>query len=497
MIAHPLARPEGRGESLVLQCSVQAAAAKGGRSPFARVVFLALAMALGMPAAALAVGNGILIDGIHANDLSTVGLYPGVYEYHQTCGCRRWFDYLGAQGVHYDRVDQGSLTPELLSRYRMLFINLVSAERRPFLVSEIAAIRSFVHDGGSLLVVMDHSNAYFHAYRLMPLLKELDIEAQTDTTCEEPPHMLAGGNGWISITRFKPHPVTEGLQRVGMQSGGRVDPRFAVAVTSDRAWADRWYSGIFGEKNGAGYCGNFKRDPDEDSGPLGVVLAKDFGRGRIVIVADQNMIGETFLHYADNYRLWLNIMAWLLDDAKLRDARAYQMWRKPRIVLYEPSAHPEFSRSDIDGLYRAFALLTRYWWTFAGDRWAEPCDLLVFAYNQCPLSPEHAEAVAKHLRGGRNVLILNAESQLLDDSSGVVVQAERALGIDQAKSHEENGKLVYELPGCGRIYVLGPNTVLDNGVLAMPTDAPTEAQKQHEQLLLDAVRQTLPASPGS
>ncbi len=40
------------------------------------------------------VGTGILIDGIHANDLSTVGLGPEVYEYHATTGYRTAFEYL-------------------------------------------------------------------------------------------------------------------------------------------------------------------------------------------------------------------------------------------------------------------------------------------------------------------------------------------------------------------------------------------------------------------
>jgi hypothetical protein len=452
-----------------------------------------LAVVALLSAAVADAGEGILIDGIHANDLSTVGLGPEVFEYHQTCGCRRSFEYLRAQGIRCDRATVGPLTSEQLAKYRLLFINLVSAERPPFLVSEIAAIRSFVEEGGSLLVVVDHSNCYYHTHRLKPLLAELDVESFYDSACEESTDLLGSGNGWIAITRFKTHPVTEGLQRLGMQTGGRVDPRFAVAWTSDRAWADAWSTEMFGHANGPGFYGNFSRDTGEASGPLGVVLAKTLGKGRIVLIADQNMIGESFLHYADNYRLWLNAVAWLLDDARLRDADAYQRWRTPRVVLYEPPDHPEFGRTEPDGAYLALVLLSRYWWTFAGDRWAEPCDLVVFAYDQCLLAEESVAAVVRHLKSGRNVLILNAEGQLLWEESSVVGQVLKALDLSPVK-RQADGRLILDLPGCGSIHILGPDTVLDNGVLGPPTQAPDATQQEHDKRLLDAVREALKTS---
>jgi hypothetical protein len=436
-------------------------------------------------------GRGILIDGIHANDFSTLGLGPEVYEYHQTTGYRRGFENLRSRGVRCDRVTEGRLDARRLAPYRLLFINLVSAERPPFLVSEIAAIRSFVVQGGSLLVVTDHSNCYGHTFKLQPLLAELDIESLPETACDEPPQTLGNGNCWITVTRFKPHPVTTGLRCLAMQTGGCVDGRFAVAMTSERSWADAWSTSIYGEANAPAFLGNFRRDPGERAGPLGVVMAKSLGRGRIVVVADENMLGDSFLNYADNYRLWLNAHAWLLDEPRLGDARAYETWRSPRLELYEQYDRAVFGSPDQAGCYNAFVLLNRFYWTFASDRLADPCDLLVFAYNDYVLPAEGVAAVGAHLRRGKNVLVLNADKGTLWDELGVVASVLKGLGVARPKQHPEPGRLVIEIPGAGAIHVVGPDAILDNGVLPPPTRPPKALEKKLIQQLLDAVRDAL------
>ncbi len=439
--------------------------------------------------------RGILIDGIHANDLSTVGLGPEVYEYHQTTGYRRLFEYLRSRGVSCDRVTEGRLDSERLSRYRLLFMNLASSERPPLLVSEIAAIRSFVVQGGSLLVITDHSNCYFHAHRLQPLFAELDIRSHTDTACDEPPHTLGNGKGWIAVTRFKPHPVTADLKCLGLQTGGCVDPRFAVAMTGERSWADAWSAGMYGEENAPGFLGNFRRDPGEPAGPLGVVMAKSLKRGRIVVIGDQNMLGESFVNYADNYRLWLGAVAWLLGEERLREAKPYHEWRSPRIRLYERYERAAFGSPDPDGCYHAWVLLNRFYWAFAGDRLSEPCDLMVFAYNDCELPAEAVAAVSAHLRRGKNALVLNAESHTLWEEPGVVGQVLKGMGVARPSRHAADGKLIIELPAAGAIHVLGPDTVLDNGILPPPTRVPTAAEKERNRQLLDAVRDALTGKP--
>ncbi len=441
--------------------------------------------------AELGTGQGVLIDAIHANDFSAFGLQPGLYEYHKIIGHRIAMEYLRSRGIRCDRATEGPLDAERLAPYRMLFVPLASAERPPWLVSEIAAVKSFVAAGGSLFVVTDHTNVYFHAHVLRPLFAELEMASFTDAACDDGPRKLGQGAGWISITRFSPHPITSGMKCIAFQTGGCVDPRFAVAWTSERSWADAWRVGAFGEENAPGFYGDFIREPTERAGPLGVVLAKTFGSGRIVVVGDQNMLGDTFINYADNYRLWLNAAAWLLHLDHLRESAPYENWRRPRIRVHESYERAAVGVSEPWGCCHVWALLSRHYWTFANDRAAERADLIVFPYNDAPLPPEHAAAAVAHLRGGKNVLVLNAEAATLLDESGVVGRLLAVAGVARTGPRTRPDKMILEVPGGGAIHVLGPDRVLDNGTVAEPTRPPNAAEQERNQLVLDAVREAL------
>ncbi|NUQ66032.1 MAG: hypothetical protein HUU20_26525 [Pirellulales bacterium] len=440
----------------------------------------------------------IVIDAVHANDFSLLGLQPHVYSYHQSAGYRRGFEYLQSRGFHRDFFVEGRLTAQRLSGRKLLFINLVSAERPPLLVSEIAAICEFVADGGSLLVITDHSNCYYHAYRLQPLFVELGLETFTATACEEPPLVLGEGNGWIAVRRFQEHPVTMGLRCIVPQTGGCVDPRYAVALTSERAWADEWLIRMYGEDCLPGFYGNFYRDPDERAGPLGVVLAKELGKGRIVVVADQNIFGDTFINYADNYRLWLNTMAWLLRDDSLRLPKRYEQSRRPRVLFYEEPARAAFGLTDAEGCYHAMSFLNRSYWTFANDRLSDGADLIVFARNDEPLGPEGPAALASHLRRGKNLLILRADQESLDGPKGVVRQVLAALGQSATPRHTKDGTL-FQLGSGGEIRVLPEDLPVQNERMAPPSEPPKDEEKPRERRLLEIMRQLLakPSGPAN
>ncbi len=434
----------------------------------------------------------ILIDAVHANDFSLLGLRPHVYSYHQNQGFRRGFEYLESRGFSRDLMVDGRLTPERLSDRRLLFLNLVSAERPPFLVSEIEAVCRFVASGGSLFIITDHTNCYYHAYRLQPLFVELGLATFTATACEEPPLTLGDGNGWIAVRRFKEHPITIGLECLGMLTGGCVDPRYAVALTSPQSWADEWSAGLYGEENAPGFYGNFHRDAHEPAGPLGIVLAKELGNGRIVVVADQNIFGDIFINYADNYRLWLNAMAWLLRDDSVRPPDPYERSRSPRILLYEHSERPAFGTDSPDGYYHAMAFLNRYYWTFANSRLTGSADLIVLARDEDPLDNNELEALCKHLRRGRNLLVLSADGSLSGERDGVVRRLSAALG-QSVSSRGDTGGTVLQLAAGGRVEILPSDLRVKNDSMAPPSVPPSETERDREQRLLDAMNRLLPS----
>ncbi len=433
----------------------------------------------------------ILVDAVHANDLSPYGLRPGEHDYHHLHGYHRALEYLRNRGVPLEFHRQGRLDASRLASCGLLFINLVSAERPPFLVGEIEATGQFVAQGGSLLVITDHTNVYYHTYRLMPLFEQLGLESFTDAACDAPPWTLAAGSGWIAVERLAQHPVTSGLECIALQTGGCVDPRWAVAWNSPPSWDDACTNPRFGENAVPGFCGNFRRDPGERSGPLGVVLARTFGRGRIVVAGDQNMFGDVFLCYADNYRLWLQAVAWLLDTPALAQSEPFRQWKSPRVLLYEDYRRAAWGADDGSGCHFAFVLLGRHYWTFANSRLEEPSDLIVFADNDRPLPQRPLQAALAHLRSGKNVLILNAEHSPGDDSV-LLGQMLAALGLTYPAGRARQGLLTLSVAGGGTIGVLGIDTPIDNTTIARPEQPPDPQQAARQDLLLDAVRRLLP-----
>lgn len=253
----------------------------------------------------------VLFDSYHAHNFLHLGLRPGEYSYHVYSGLRRAAQLLEQRGCVVEEWLIGPLSREKLEGVALLVLNLPSMDRPPMLVEEVLALEEFVRNGGGLLIITDHSNCYYHQYQLLPLLDRLGITPTFETVCErEPSHLLTPtGNAWIAIRQFSPHPVTEGLSMLGLQTAGRVVGVDGVAHTTAAAWADAGAVPLFGEGN-VGLIGDLQYSDAEDAGVQDVVLAREVDRGRIVVIADQNCVGDAAIAYADHQRLWLNAAGW-------------------------------------------------------------------------------------------------------------------------------------------------------------------------------------------
>lgn len=444
----------------------------------------------------------ILVDKVHANDCSNFGLQDGEFNYHHIFGFRIAFDYLKHKGLRVVEHTEGRLDAVKLAACKVLFINLVSAERPPFYVSEIQAIVDFVRNGGSLFLITDHSNAYFHAWRLAPLLNEFDITSPTDTACDQTPLALGTGNGWILIENFDNHPITEGLQRILFQTGGCVDDRYAVAWTSENSWADAWQTSVYGEIGGMGFYGNWFQDEHERSGPLGVVLARQFEQGRIVIVGDQNIFGDPCIDYADNWRLWINAMAWLLSTGNnveknreatdLNNPEEYRKFRKSRILCVEDFRLGVFGMREAVGGYHLRALLARNYPVFTSDRYHDDYELLILVSGHIPMSREIVETLAKHLRRGRKLLALHSASSVVGESGSVLSQTLAKLNIVKPEFENVNGPLsVLRLKEGGSVYLLSPDIVVLNSMLPAPEKKPTDDQRKLIETFLEKLENAM------
>ena len=220
-----------------------------------------------------------------------------------------------------------------------------------------------------------------------------------------------------------------------------------MAWTSDQSWADEWSIEIYGRTSDVGNYGNFTRDDHEPIGPHGVVLARDFHKGRIVIVGDQNMWGDAFINYADNYRLWINATAWLLRDPSLADWKAYENQHKPRVVLYEPDDAARFGSAADEDYYSFLCLVERYYWTFANDRLEEPADLRIVADGRHSYTEAEVTSLMEYVRGGGKLLILSAAAgDANDEEKKVVPRASLSKLLDTTGAKETSTGPHHRIP---------------------------------------------------
>lgn len=459
----------------------------------------------------------ILVDSIHAHNKLKLGRKDYPYAYHNVYRYQKAFEYLGARGVEVQEKSSGRLELATLKNYQVVFINLVSADLPPYSAAEIRALVQYTREGGSLFFITDHSNCYYHSYKLQPLFQELDIRTRMVTACDFAPNTLSPGNAWINISRFRKHPVTAGLGAIAFQTGGAVDERFAVAHTSPRAWGDNWGAVPYGEGQGQGNYGNWVQDADEPTGALGVVMAKTFGRGRIAVVADQNLFGDPFLNYQDNYRLWLNTVSWLSRSPALAAPEPYRAWRPKRVVVYEDPQKPVWANTENNGYYNLFVDLGRRLPLFARTDLSFTGDVLVFAHADYQLPAAQLGQLLAHLRGGGNVVILGRAAPVdqrkpLGDGTGreatpaatappasgllaLVEQLKAALGPAQIADQE--GAMAWAWPETGQVVLLPPATQLHNVHIAIPEKEPDTVQRSKMNLLVDLLEGAMPTAPGS
>ena len=423
----------------------------------------------------------IVVDSYHSHNFINLPPDANLYDYHHLYGFRHLFRYLESRGVTVEEITTGPIDKNNLADTGMLFINLTSMDMPPFRMSEIKEIKQYVESGGGLLVVTDHSNCYYHAYKLTQLFEELGMELTTETACDKAPQTLANGNGWIVINRFQPHAITKNIEAIAMMTGGTVDERYGIGFTSDAAWGDQWIVHPYGEGDTPGFYGNWTFDQGERTGKMAVMLTKNFGRGRIFVVGDQNMWGDAFCNYADNYKLWLNSVAWLTGEKQLADPEQYEKWKKPHIILYENYQKAAWGNCDDEGFFNLFVALEREYWTFASNNLMGDAELIIFAHDGYALSEGEIKGLTKHLKSGRNIIVLNS-SGVIPGKQSLTEQLAGQLG--EPRIDEYPKETSYNWAGTGSVILFKESAAFINKTIPHPQQRPNENQKADLEYLI-------------
>ena len=355
----------------------------------------------------------VTFDAYHAHTWIDTLPAPGLNNYHLLSNLTRASKSLEALGWE-SRLQLSPWDSKSLKTTDLVVINLPSADLPPFLVPEVLALRTYVENGGGLIVIIDHTNCYFHQHVLGSLFAELDITLWNETACDRIPYKLASGNAWLRVMNFSDHPIVQGIQAIGVETSGVTDSRFGIAWTGPKGWGDLGRVPKYGEGEDVGFFGDFQQQPHERTGSLPVVAAKEFGKGKIVVIADQNLVGSMFLSYADNRKLWIQAASWAGGREQSRNIDVSgEPTDSDRTVVwcYEPIAKNKayWGSSDPDRLYHAYGLLSKHAEPYATDREVSHASWMILPDEELLESSEVKSLTSQFVQSPeRNLLILSS-----------------------------------------------------------------------------------------
>ena len=162
-------------------------------------------------------------------------------------------------------------------------------------LQEQKMIETFVSEGGSLLVLL-------HIAPPLARVAELFGIILSNMVISEKVNIIDNSSQDFFVKDIKPHRVTRGVNEIalygtwGLLAEGNAK---VVAFTSDQAWGD--------------LNRNRHLDAGEPIMKVGVVAISEHGKGKVVVVADDAPLANTFLTMGDNMILAKNIIAWLTE----------------------------------------------------------------------------------------------------------------------------------------------------------------------------------------
>ena len=200
-----------------------------------------------------------------------------------------------------DSIDE-PLTLEELSNYDIL---VISHPTLKYTSSEVRAIKEFVGEGGSLLLMgngwawADYNNKPMKDFPFNKIAKEFGVTVNDDIIGDPTNYHTPGDEGNTIFTNFAVHPVTEDLTKV---YGGLCS---SLSITGDAVPI------VMGDEDS--YSG-YHPGPYKAGDYPPVVAALEYVKGRVIFIGKDGFITNEDLDKYDNLKLGMNIFTWLAGD---------------------------------------------------------------------------------------------------------------------------------------------------------------------------------------
>lgn len=220
--------------------------------------------------------------------------------------------FFASSGAH---VDVGDVSSKQLSNYDLV---VIANPRESFDPGVVVGIQAFVHQGGGLLLMGDHTGMESIRQPLNEICSAWGIELNFDSARQLP-------GGWGSSLSTSRHPVIgSGLRSLELQiwTGASLDLGCdATAIVCGMlGFSDP------GDLRSAerGYLGDLKYQRNERLGDLVLVAAAEPGLGRVLVFGDTSTWQNTALTYSSRFAA--RCIAWLGGGACDRASPAALDW---------------------------------------------------------------------------------------------------------------------------------------------------------------------------
>lgn len=210
-----------------------------------------------------------------------------------------WMRLIEASG--YPVVRLGThITTESLADSVVL---VVKAPTRPFADEEVDVINTFVHNGGGLFLVGDHTNVFGMNTILNGLSKHFGITFEANAVFEADRE----GGAVTHSQAYPPHPIVSTLRPMHWMT--------ACSITvSGAAIPLLWVSSSFADDPNFGtytFFGNSSLDPGEPLGWHTQVACSRFGSGRVLAFGDSTVFSNFSVCFPGNREFALGGVEWL------------------------------------------------------------------------------------------------------------------------------------------------------------------------------------------
>lgn len=204
---------------------------------------------------------------------------------------------------------------------------IIAGPKKPMAENEVALVKTFVENGGKIMVLLDPTISMDQGDLPDPLAEYLSqdfgIQVNNDLVID-----LIGQQQWgqplLAVgANYSGHPIGYGINNYAtlfpesrsisvQESASGVSPQIVVSTT-DQSWAETDLDALMT---------NNQTQPDEgidQFGPLGLMAAvENFTTGsRLVVVGDSDFAGNDFLNALGNADLFVNSLDWVAGQEDL------------------------------------------------------------------------------------------------------------------------------------------------------------------------------------